>query len=1468
MRFGVLGTLVVTGEDGQALRLGGPARRRLLAALVARVGQVVRTDTLIDDLWSDLPPATAEKTLQSHIVRLRDDLGRDDDSSPLVTEHGGYRLDVDPACVDAWCFEREAHDGRAAFAAGDLETASSTLDAALARWRGEAYAEFPDAVFAVTERLRLGELRSLAQECRTDVALALGDDVELVADLEARVCLDPYRERTWEQLMLALYRSGRQAEALAACRRARERLVDDLGVDPSPSMKLLEGRILDQDPALLLPSSPRSTCGRLTAAPEAHAADSGEAAARCPHVVGTSSPYRGLDAYAEDDADVFVGRERITAELAGRLAHDDLVVLVGASGVGKSSLIRAGLLPALRRGAIPGSAQWRTRVLTPTSADWSVEVQSPVDLVVVDQAEELFTIADDDVRRRVAGRLSAMLAAGTRLVLVLRADFYGRVAELDIVTGRIGSATELVGPLSEDETRRVVIEPAAGGATTVEPELVDRIIDDTHGRPGSLPLLSAALERAWARHTDGRLTVEDYVAGGGVSGALESMAETVYDDLDADQQSAARRILLSMVTRTGGVWTRRPVRLEDAAAADDAASAAALAALAQGRLVTVGVATAELAHEALLAGWPRLRAWLDDRALVADQLDFLASAASVWDHDGRPSNGLLRGPRLQAGLDWMCAHPEDLSEREKEFLASSRAEVEAALRRHRRTRRTLALATAWMAVAAVLATVGAGIAVREKSQADAASLSADARLLAAQSYTTPDIPTAMQLAAAAYSLQDSADTRGALFTAVKRESGVLFRLQLPRPLVWVGVPVAGGPILVVDTTGTASRIDPATRRVVGTFREFQGLVPVATSPDGAVLAVSDTATTTFPGSLYLFDSTTGVLDRRLTHTVVNDATTPSAAFTGDGSSFVVLEHRANPYLAPAVSFLLADTVAVYDPHSWLMPARTVSGPQAPTGVAASRDRIAISYADGTVEVRAGDDLRLLDRAQLGAPASDLALSPDGSRLAVVLASAPSLPQLLTVGRLSAPPVPAVGLAAAAGLLRFSPDGSLLSVVGADGSTLVLDGRRGTPVASTAGDGRPLSGAAWGGTASAPELLTVDRSGTLVSRSTRALPPTVDVGPGVPTGATHQIQCGDAVLSTVTLPDGSVRIEELDLRDGLVAAAWPVPLQDEEVVVWLAASGGGDRAALTTMLGGGRAHIRVWEMTTGRVLLDRSLRWAYWETPLTAGISSDGRTLHLVTSRSTVDLVDVASGSTQRTLALHLLGPDGSSVFPYPLPGGRAGTITFLGYAAPPTATDDWNLLPGHALAPVHEPRDTLAVVDDATGTVLATRDIGPTTASAWGLSGGGSRRILGLESGGLAEYDATTLEPLGSALDAHSGTVTTVSYSPEGSILVSAGTDGQVRLWDASTMRPLGTPTRLGVLAGASAWYRADGSVVGVMPSSHTDRQSDTFFTMPGSPAAWLRTACQAAETSLSPADWERYVGDRPYRSSCPDRSR
>jgi YVTN family beta-propeller protein len=257
MEFRILGPMEVF-SDGRQVRLGGVKQRALLAVLLLHRNEVVSVDRLIDELWEGHPPATAVKTAQVHVSQLRKTLGsvhkRGDAEEILVTRSPGYVLRVGPDELDSDRFERLVEDGRRALREGDLEHATQSLLEGLSLWRGPALADFALDAFAQTEIARLEEARVSAIEERIDADLAAACHQELIGELEALIRVHPLRERLRGQLMLALYRSDRQAEALAAYQDARRMLDKELGLEPSESLQRLERAILVHDPALDAPA--------------------------------------------------------------------------------------------------------------------------------------------------------------------------------------------------------------------------------------------------------------------------------------------------------------------------------------------------------------------------------------------------------------------------------------------------------------------------------------------------------------------------------------------------------------------------------------------------------------------------------------------------------------------------------------------------------------------------------------------------------------------------------------------------------------------------------------------------------------------------------------------------------------------------------------------------------------------------------------------------------------------------------------------------------------------------------------------------------------------------------------------------------------------------------------------------------------------------------------------------------------
>jgi DNA-binding SARP family transcriptional activator/ABC-type branched-subunit amino acid transport system substrate-binding protein/DNA-binding beta-propeller fold protein YncE len=271
MEFRILGPLEVS-EGGRRVELGGRKQRALLASLLLHANEVVSADRLIDELWGETPPPTAPKTLQAHVSRLRQSLNGDEDSTahlrgPLETRGPGYVLKVEPDQLDADRFQRLLEDARRALARGKPGPAAENAEEALALWRGPALADFAYEAFAQADIARLDELRLSAQEERIEAELALGRHRELVGELEQLVSDHPLRERLRSQLMLALYRSDRQAEALQVYQQGRLALAEELGLEPSRSLQRLERQILEQDPALAAPASPAVSRARRRVSP-------------------------------------------------------------------------------------------------------------------------------------------------------------------------------------------------------------------------------------------------------------------------------------------------------------------------------------------------------------------------------------------------------------------------------------------------------------------------------------------------------------------------------------------------------------------------------------------------------------------------------------------------------------------------------------------------------------------------------------------------------------------------------------------------------------------------------------------------------------------------------------------------------------------------------------------------------------------------------------------------------------------------------------------------------------------------------------------------------------------------------------------------------------------------------------------------------------------------------------------------
>ncbi len=312
----LLGQLEAVADDGSAIAVRGVKLRSLVAILALHRGEPVGAERLITELWGDAPPGNPANALQATVSQLRRAFG----AAKIVTSDAGYALAIAPDDLDVVRFERLVADGRRQLVAGDPAAASRTLNAALALCRDEALVEFAYAEFATGERARLDELALAAVEARIEADLALGRHGDVAGELEALCQRHPLRERLWELLMLALYRAGRQADALRAFSDARTALVEELGIDPGPALKELEARVLAQDPTLGAPPEDRL-------------------AAVAPGSVGN----------LRAPLTTFVGRDDDLARLVKVTTTRRLVTIIGPGGAGKTRLaLEIGVGPATR----------------------------------------------------------------------------------------------------------------------------------------------------------------------------------------------------------------------------------------------------------------------------------------------------------------------------------------------------------------------------------------------------------------------------------------------------------------------------------------------------------------------------------------------------------------------------------------------------------------------------------------------------------------------------------------------------------------------------------------------------------------------------------------------------------------------------------------------------------------------------------------------------------------------------------------------------------------------------------------------------------------------------------------------------------------------------------------------------------------------------------------------------------------
>jgi WD40 repeat protein/transcriptional regulator with XRE-family HTH domain len=592
-------------------------------------------------------------------------------------------------------------------------------------------------------------------------------------------------------------------------------------------------------------------------------------------------PYKGLLFFDEVDAELFFGREAITAHLVGhvmdlaRTATTRFLTVVGASGSGKSSLVSAGLAVALKR------VGWHVKSFTPTSIPiWTLErnlnlvnmSEKERVLILVDQFEEIFTLCRDELERiRFIERLVSMAQESSRkntVVIALRADFYSHCAQYPLLRRVVSEEQEYIGQMTPEELRCAIEEPAKRGGWELEPGLVDILLQDVGAQgshepePGALPLLSHALLATWQRRRGRTLTVQGYRASGGVRGAIAETAESVFtDQLNRAQQDLARDVFLRLTELGEGTEdTRRRATLNELVrqSSEAALLRAVLDTLAEARLITLNENSAEVSHEALIREWQRLHEWLtqDRESLLLHR--HLTESAHEWETRGHDPSDLYRGARLAQVREWAVDNEERLNDSERAFLAASiQQEEHDALEREAQRQRELMAAqelantqsraasqlrrrAIFLASAFALAIVLAGVAIFFWRQASQNALKARSRELASAAVSNlgDDPELSILLALQAIKTSHTVEAENALHRSIL-ESRIRFVLHHDAEVWSVTFSPDGKRIGTASQDKTAKIWDAETGKLLLTLKGHTASVNgIAFSPDGKRVATS------------------------------------------------------------------------------------------------------------------------------------------------------------------------------------------------------------------------------------------------------------------------------------------------------------------------------------------------------------------------------------------------------------------------------------------------------------------------------------------------------------------------------------------------------------------------------------------------------------------------------------------------------
>jgi class 3 adenylate cyclase/WD40 repeat protein len=1134
-------------------------------------------------------------------------------------------------------------------------------------------------------------------------------------------------------------------------------------------------------------------------------------------------PYKGLAAFEGSDAAYFYGRERLVGELAARTVGMGLLGVAGPSGSGKSSMVMAGLLPSLAAGLLPGSERWRQALLRPgerpvEALERTLASGHPGERLVlaVDQFEELFTTTADDAERvEFVNRLVELARDPEEAVVVatIRADYTGQLASYPELAELFARNLVLVGPMGPQELRRAIELPARRVGLHVESPLVEALVEEVEKEPGGLPLLSTALVELWLVREDGWLRMETYERTGGVRGAVGRLAEASFARLEGEEQEAARSILLRLVGQgEGEAAVRRRVPLSEFDQVP--AVQAVLARFTQDRLLTASEGTVEVAHEALIREWPRLRAWLEEDVQGRQIRAHVTQAAKQWQDRDRDHADLYRGTRLSVTLDWAVRHGRELNELEREFVEESKAAAGREAERLRRTNRRLRGLLVGVAVFLVVALVAGSLALvqrstanRQRNLARSQSTIAKARGLAAQatSLVRTRLDLSLLLAVEGLRTDDSLQSRAGLLTALNGARYLVgFRDELGKDLAITAVSGDGTSVATATKQGLITVWNIEKSEATAQVGPVDGIVGLSLSKDGSRVAAGG------KNGVHIWDTGTGepvgkVLSPSGPHNLGSYVGTLSA----DGSMLLVQDWSAEHLTvtlwqldrpAKIGKFELPDTAGFLG-----------------SGMFAPDDRSVVLIGGNSVaSFDTATGKQLIPVKSLGDRPAEFggASSPAADLIAVSSSNNPVRISLLNSGSFD-PVGPPLTLATGGRLyaLSFSPNGRRLAAETDDGAVTIFSVPDGTITTTLSGRLGLGTGMGW---LTPDRLISSTSAGVIEWDLTRssALGNLVEEKQGF-TSYVAFLADGKLVFSnrdslTIRSGDGEQTIE-------LNPACGRISTSHSGALVAASCDPG----------------LELVDVNARRLLKTYPVDGYLWN----AVFSPDDQYLALVASGS-LSVLKVANGETVMPpmklddfilLAL-AWSADGRTL----MTGGQQGDVIFVD-------TKTWR------------PVDRLTL--EPQGIALPDFQVHPDR----------RRMFVASESGFVWVVDIQRRTIDGAPLAASGTQLEGVALSPDAKYLAAISRDGALRLWETDTRRAFG-PALSGHAFEATgvAWGKAGLYSAG---TTHIDFAKDEgqvgLLEWNGDPRRLSDLACGFVRRNLTRAEWSEFVGDADYRVTC-----